>query len=81
MKIKFDSNDDLSLNKQWTFSTMTIIVRSVFEGDDKYYPQIYLVESFYKLWKMIQLHKIEDSKGIDLDKTDQSKKYKACQLL
>ena len=30
---------------------------------------------------MIQLHKIEDSKGIDLDKTDQSKKYKACQLL
>ena len=38
MKIKFDS-DDLSLNKQLKFPTMTIVVRSVFEEDDKYYPQ------------------------------------------
>ena len=30
MKIKFDSDDDLALNKQLKFLTMTIVVRSVF---------------------------------------------------
>ena len=35
----FDSVDDLPLNKQLKFPTMTIVVRSVFEEDDKYYPQ------------------------------------------
>ena len=35
----FDSDDDLPLNKQLKFPTMTIVVRSVFEEDDKYYPQ------------------------------------------
>ena len=41
MKIKFDS-DDLPLNKQLKFPTMTIVVRSVFEKDGKCYPQVYL---------------------------------------
>ena len=31
MKIKFNSNDDLSLNKPLKFHSMTIIIRSVFE--------------------------------------------------
>ena len=44
MKTKFDSNDDLPLNKQLKFPTMTIIVRSVFEENGKFYPQIYLYE-------------------------------------
>ena len=39
MKIKFDSNDDLPLKKPLKFPTMTIIVRSVFEGNGKYYPE------------------------------------------
>ena len=38
MKIKFDTDDDLPLNKQLKFSTITIVDRSVFEEDDKYYP-------------------------------------------
>ena len=44
MKIKFDPNDNLPLNKPLKFPTMTIIVRSVFEEDGKFYTQIYLDE-------------------------------------
>ena len=40
MKIKFDTDDDLPLNKKLKFPTMTIVIRSVFEEDGKYYPQI-----------------------------------------
>ena len=49
MKIKFDSNDDLPLNKQLKFPTMTIIVRSVFEENGKFYPQIYFDDCLYEL--------------------------------
>ena len=48
MKIKFDTDDDLPLNKQLKFSTITIVDRSVFEEDDKYYPWI-LDEYLYEL--------------------------------
>ena len=37
MKFKFDSDDDLQLNKKLKFPTMTIIVRFVFQADGKYY--------------------------------------------
>ena len=49
MKIKFDSDDNLLLNKQLKFPTMTIIVRSVFEEDGKFYPQIYFDQCLYDL--------------------------------
>ena len=49
MKIKFDLDDDLPLNKQLMFINLTIIVRTVFEEDDKYYPQIMLDECLYEL--------------------------------
>ena len=39
MKIKFNSDDDLPLNKSLKFHAMTIIIRSVFEEGDKLYPQ------------------------------------------
>ena len=42
MKIKFSSDDDLPLNKVLKLHMLTIIVRFVFEEDDKYYPQIFL---------------------------------------
>ena len=41
LKTKFDTDDDLLLNKLLKFPTMTIVVRSVFEDDDKFYPQIF----------------------------------------
>ena len=49
MKIKFDSDDNLLLNKKLKFPTMTIIVRSVFEEDGKFYPQIYFDQCLYDL--------------------------------
>ena len=38
MGIKFNSNDDLPLNKIEKLRMLTIIVRSFFEEDGKYYP-------------------------------------------
>ena len=38
MKIKFNSDDNLPLNKTLKLHNMTIIIRSVFEEDGKYYP-------------------------------------------
>ena len=49
MKIKFNSDDDLSLNKQLKFINLTIIFRNVFEEYGKYYPHIFLDECFYEL--------------------------------
>ena len=45
MKIKFDSDDDLPVNKVMKFYDLTVIIRSVFERDGKYYPQIFLDNS------------------------------------
>ena len=41
MKIKFNSDDSLPLNKTLKLHNMTIMVRSVFEEDGKYYPQVF----------------------------------------
>ena len=41
MKIKFNSDDDLPLNKQLKFHNMTITIRFVFEEDDKLYAQVF----------------------------------------
>ena len=49
MKIKFNSDDDLSLNKPLKFHNMTIIIRSVFEEDGKLYPQVLLDDTLYEL--------------------------------
>ena len=42
MKIRFNSDDDIPLNKVLNFRALTIVITSVFENDGKYYPQIYL---------------------------------------
>ena len=49
MKIKFNSDDDLSLNKTLKLHMLTIIVRSVFEEDGKCYTQVFLNECLYKV--------------------------------
>ena len=41
MKIKFNSTDDLPLNKQLKFHNMTITFRSVFEEDGKLYHKFF----------------------------------------
>ena len=49
MKIKFNSNDKLPLNKTLEISSMKIVVRTVFHENNKYYPQDFLDEYLYKL--------------------------------
>ena len=49
MKIKFNSDDDLQVNKPLKFHLMTITIRSVFEEDDKLYPQGFLDNTLYEL--------------------------------
>ena len=41
MKIKFNSDNDIPLNKQLYFLTITVIIRNIFEEDGKYYPHFY----------------------------------------
>ena len=41
-------HDDLPLNKMVKLHNLTIIVRSVFEEDGKYYPQVFLDECLYE---------------------------------
>ena len=49
MKIKFNSDDELVLNKLIEIPSMTTVLRAVFHENNKYYPQVYLDECLYKL--------------------------------
>ena len=49
MKIKFNSDVDLPLNKSLKFHLMTIPIRYVFEEDGKLYPQVFLDDILYQL--------------------------------
>ena len=49
MKIKFNTDDNLPLNKPLKLHMLTVIVRSAFEEDGKLYPQIYLDKCLYEL--------------------------------
>ena len=42
MKTKFNSDDDLPLNKPLKFHAMTIIIRSALKEEGKLYPQVFL---------------------------------------
>ena len=48
MKIKFDSDDNLPLNKTVEIPLMTLIVRAIFH-ENKYYPQVFLDKCLYKI--------------------------------
>ena len=49
MKIRFNSDDDLPLNKPLKFHLMTRTIRSVFEEDSKLYSQVFLDDTLYEL--------------------------------
>ena len=49
MKIKFNSDDDLTLKKPLKFHAFTIFIRSVFEEGGKLYPQSFLDDDLYEL--------------------------------
>ena len=49
MKVKFNSDDDLPLNKPLKFHLMIITIGSVFEEDGRLYPQVFLDDTLYRL--------------------------------
>ena len=49
MKIKFNSDGDLPLNKPLKFHIMTKTIRSVFEEDGNLYPQVFQDDTLYEL--------------------------------
>ena len=49
MKIKFNSDDNIPLNKQLNFLSLTVIIRNTFEKDGKYYPHMFLDGCLYQV--------------------------------
>ena len=41
VNIKFNSNDEFSLNKMIEISSMIIVARAISHEDKKYYPQVF----------------------------------------
>ena len=48
LKIRFDSNNDIPLGKILSISVLGILVKSVFQKENKYCPQIHLHECEYQ---------------------------------
>ena len=78
MKIKFNSDDDLPLNKPLKLHAMTIIIRSVFEEGGKFYPPVYLDECLYEVSKCCNTTKIDVSEGIEYKTIKQAYQKNAC---
>ena len=49
MKIKFNTDDNLPLNKPLNLHLFTIIVRCIFEEDGKFWLQLYLDDCLYEV--------------------------------
>ena len=49
MKNKFDSNDELPLNKTIEIPTITIVVGAIILENNKQYPQVFLDECLFKI--------------------------------
>ena len=49
MKIKFNSDNNLPLNKTLRLHSLTITVRSIFQEDSKSYPQVVLDKCLHNL--------------------------------
>ena len=47
MKIKINLDDDLPLSRLLFLSDVVILIRSVFEDNGTYYPQVFLEKAFY----------------------------------
>ena len=49
MKIKFESNDNLTTDTIVNMCSVTITIRSVFAQNGKFYPQLFLDDALYEL--------------------------------
>ena len=50
IKIKFNSDEALPINKTIEINSMIIVVRAAFDENNKYYSQLFWDEYLYKLW-------------------------------
>ena len=48
-RIRFESNDNLPVNKPMKLRLLTIIIRYVFSEGSNFYPQLFLEDAFYNL--------------------------------
>ena len=65
MRIQFNSDDNLPLNKPLKFHNMTITIRSVFKADGKLYPQVFLDDTLIlikRIKKILEYGRIEVNK-------------------
>ena len=51
MKVRFNLDEELPLNKTLEISSMAIVIRAVFHENNKYYLQIFLDECLYNRYK------------------------------
>ena len=49
MKVKFNSDDDLALDKFLGLQKMAVVARSIFQEGSKYYPQVLIENCFDEL--------------------------------
>ena len=68
MKIKFNSNNDVPLNKPLKFHAIAIIIRSVFEEGSKLYLQVFLDDALHELLKCCNTKKLMFQKELALIK-------------
>ena len=78
MKIRFESNDNLPLGIILKLSMLTIVVKSVFEEDGKYFQQVFSYECLVGVIKMLLYDRIDVSEGIEINKTGASKECMLC---
>ena len=48
VKIRFDSNNILPVDKDVNIHLATIVIRAIFAQDGKYYPRLFLDDGLYK---------------------------------
>ena len=49
MKIKFNADDELPLNKTIEIPSMAVVIRAIFHENNKYYLHIFLGDCLYKI--------------------------------
>ena len=58
MKMKFESNDNLPTDNIINMHQVTIIIRSVFAQNGKFYPQLFLDDALYESQKCYGIKKL-----------------------
>ena len=68
----------MPLNRQLNLHMLTMIVRSVFEENGKFYSHLYLDDGLYEFWKWFSTKKMMFQKELTLIKQVHPKKDMLC---